>query len=57
MKIGEWLRKKIVKWLRTPEHVDYYYIDRSYFIRESPRDKPYMKSVGEVIKRKAEEKK
>jgi hypothetical protein len=53
----EWLRKRIVAWLRVPTEVDMYYIQNCMFYRESPEDKPYLKKVGTVVKEHISKKK
>lgn len=48
--MNEWLRKKIVKWLRVPLYTETFIINGCYFVRESPGDVPYMEKIGEVIR-------
>jgi hypothetical protein len=49
----KWLRKRIVKWLKVPQHAEMFYINNCVFVRESPTSKLYMKKVGKVIKEQA----
>lgn len=44
----EWLRVKIVNWLRVPTEVENYQFVSCVFYRESPGDVPYVKKIGEA---------
>ncbi len=50
----EWLRNKIIKWLRVDR--DIYYVSNCTFFREKP-DELTMKQVGEVVKNNIRKKK
>lgn len=46
----EWLRKRIIKWLKVPQYTENYYVNNCVFYREDVGDEPYLKKIGKIVK-------